>query len=625
MSSEGRHDEPRGDPAGTRDDDTSRTAAEPTARDGQSFSVDAGEPRPTPSVFGRFEVLGVLGEGGYGIVYRGWDTRLHRDVAIKVAKPQRRLPVYREWFLNEAKLLAHLDHPGIVPVFDVGESDDGEFYVVSKFVSGQPLSDVIETHPHDYEMAAKTIATVASAMAYAHRRRVVHRDLKPSNLLIAEEGHPIVVDFGLAIGGWVADERVGVVGTPAYMSPEQARGESHRVDGRADIYSLGVVLYRWLTGTVPFAARSMPELLEQIRGVEVRPPRQLRRDIPRELERICLKTLRKRVSDRHTTAEDLAEDLRAWLATPAESARQGNGSGGLPTAGSGSAAGSRLSGSGSHRDPHGAEGSHRSGPSPPLAGMIPRGLRSYGPGDSNFFLQMLPGPVDREGVPECVRFWKEHVETNDPERGFRVGVMMGPSGSGKSSLVRAGVLPLLEPRVDVVTLEARPERLRERLADALRRIGGGEQTGDPATMLLRFRERTPGGPKLLIVLDQFESFLHRAGPDRDWLVETLRQCDGVTTQALLIARDDFLMPVARFMGELEEPLHQDGNFATIERFGKEHACRVLTGFGVALQMIDAAGPDDDARRFIRQAVDSLAKRSTGWPRTTRWSRFAWRC
>jgi len=215
MASEDRYDEPRGDPTTKPGDDTSRTAAQPTAREGASFSVDAGATRPTPSVFGRFEVLGVLGEGGYGIVYRGWDTRLHRDVAIKVAKAQRRLPVYREWFLNEAKLLAHLDHPGIVPVFDVGESDDGEFYVVSKFVSGQPLSDLIKTHPHDYELAAGTIATVASAMAYAHRRRVVHRDLKPSNILIAEEGHPIVVDFGLAIGGWVADERVGVVGTPA--------------------------------------------------------------------------------------------------------------------------------------------------------------------------------------------------------------------------------------------------------------------------------------------------------------------------------------------------------------------------------------------------------------------------
>ena len=593
------------------------TVNQPAQGDAGDFSLDAVVASPPPKTIGRFEVRRELGRGGYGIVYLGWDTRLQREVAIKVAKPQRRLPLYRQWFLKEAQLLAHLDHPGIVPVFDIGETDRGEFYVVSKYIRGMTLGDVIRARPHDDAHAAATIATVAASIAHAHRRRVVHRDLKPSNILIGEDDQPVVVDFGLALGAWVDDEAGRIVGTLAYMSPEQARGESHRVDGRADIYSLGVILYRWLTGTLPFVAESKQGLLDQIRHAEAQPPRQLRREISRELERICLKTLGKRVSDRHTTADDLADDLRRWLAEQAQAT--------VPVAAPDAAG----PGDDSGRDSYGHEGASRSASSVPLAGLIPRGLRSYGPGDSNFFLQMLPGPVDREGVPECVRFWKQRIESDDPESGFRAAVLMGPSGSGKSSLMRAGVLPLLDPDVDVVLLEARPERLEHRFAEALSRVtgtaAGGDRAGgddrvggdraggdnrvggDNAASLRDYRERADGRRKLLVVLDQFESFLQRGRTAGDWLVDALRQCDGVAVRALLIVRDDFLMPTARFMAELEEPLLQEVNFATIDRFGKEHARRVLTGFGLALHLIDPDGPTADTRRFIRQAVDGLAE------------------
>jgi predicted ATPase/class 3 adenylate cyclase len=295
------------------DDETAGVRVKPVPQG----AITPREDPPLPASFGRYRIKKLLGKGSFGAVYLASDPQLHRDVAIKAPRMSGSVDASRD-FLKEAAQLAQLRHPGIVTVFDIGV-EQGRCYIVSAYLEGGTLSDWLTNHRLTWQQAVKIAISLAEALAHAHAQRTVHRDLKPSNIILINGLEPVIVDFGLAASDATAFDyaRGTVLGTPTYMSPEQARGEGHRIDGRADIYSLGVILYKMLTGRAPFVAASVADLVQQIIHDDPQPLRQLVPTVPRRLEAICLKAMAKSLADRYMTAADLADDLRQVL-TPAD-------------------------------------------------------------------------------------------------------------------------------------------------------------------------------------------------------------------------------------------------------------------------------------------------------------------
>lgn len=557
---------------------------------------DAGIGPTLPILIGRYRVTRVLGHGGFGVVYQAHDEQLHRVVAIKV--PHARLFEQGKSIgdtLIEARIAANLDHPHIVPVHDVGSCTEFPTFIVSKFIDGISLSAAIVGRKFTPAEAATLLAAVSDALHYAHTRGLVHRDVKPGNILLDRDGVPYLTDFGLAL----REEQYGqfegaMYGTPFYMSPEQARGEGHLVDGRADIFSLGVIMYELLTGSRPFLGRTSNDVLRAVITLEPRPPRQKNEHIPRELERICLQALAKRASERYSTAKDFEDDLRHFLASQTASfigdAHQVEATAKTPA-----------------HSPANDSPSATSSRASPL--IVPKGLRAFDESDSEFFLSLLPGPFDRDGLPQSLRFWKVRLEEVNSTNPLRVGVVYGPSGCGKSSLIRAGLVPQLSSSVQTIVVTATAQQTEKQLLDELR-----SKVPQPVPGLVealqRLRRSGGTGKRLLIVIDQFEQWLHANQPGADCeLVEALRQCDGVHVACLLIVRDDFWMSVHRFFRELDVRLAEHENCVAVDLFDTRHARRVLHAFGFAYGALPGRTDElsVEQNEFLDRAITELAE------------------
>jgi serine/threonine protein kinase/Flp pilus assembly protein TadD len=270
----------------------------------------------TFAYFGDYELLEVIGRGGQGVVYRAHQKSLNRTVALKViGLGHWATDAHLKRFRREAEAAASLDHPGIVPIYEVGEQE-GSCYFSMKLIEGGQLDAALKREPMPIRKALELIAKVARTVHYAHEHGILHRDIKPGNILLDQKGEPHLTDFGLARlveTESTVTRTLEVLGTPSYMAPEQAVGNNAALTAATDLYGLGAVLYQLLTGQPPFAGGTTYETIKLLLDTEPRQPRALNRKIDRDLSTICLKCLEKDPKRRYSSAVELARDLERWL------------------------------------------------------------------------------------------------------------------------------------------------------------------------------------------------------------------------------------------------------------------------------------------------------------------------
>ena len=542
----------------------------------------------------RYLVLRRLGRGGFSDVYLAHDHELDRSVAIKrllLTNVDVRL------IKSEAKTLASLDHPSIVRIYDICNDPQHGFMVIMQYVPGPMLRELLRS-PLPIRRAVEIAIRVCGGLIHAHARGVVHRDIKPTNILMSSDGDPLIADFGLAFTPKGACDPEG--GTPRYMSPEQIRNETKRIGPSSDIFSTGILLYEMLAGQVPFNGETEAVIAQATLEKTPVPIPTLNPDVPTELDRIVRRALRKNVKDRYSSMEAFQAQLIQWLAGQ-EAATE------LLT----------VRASDSERGV-GFESTWATTTYRTIAQFTHRGLQPFESDDAKFFLSLVPGAKAPSGLPEAVQFWKDWLESFDGTEYTRVGVLYGQSGSGKTSLLRAGIVPSLAPDVLPILLECRKGETLKQFAESLSSQCDLRSDELPKLLMQLRDDSTSRGEhrKAVLLLDQFDSWLGSATTAQmEKLAAALRCCDGETLQALIVVRDEAWTSATEFMRMLECGIEQWKNARAIELLDRHHARRLLEMAGRSYGSLPAYPEplDESQSEFVDQAIEEMADRGRVLP------------
>lgn len=553
-----------------------------------------------PTHFGNYKVLCPLGSGTFGSVYKAQNESTGEVVAIKMLKSHWASDpdcgqAMRRQFAEEAKMMLQFEHPHVVRVISLDDAADPP-YIVQQYIDGQTLADRLQTNPLTIKQSVEHAIQIADGLAHIHTYECWHRDLKPANILLDRNNHLYLADFGLALDEaqrW--SSKPGVAGTYPYMSPEQIKGATHRLNARCDIWALGVILYEMLTSRRPFRSQTREQLCEDVTQRTPPAPRELNQAIPRELNRLCMQCLSKRDSDRPHTAADVRDDLAQILQELTEELTPKD-------------VASAATQAAEPVHPVKAE-SFTEYPTPTL--------KRFTAEQAELYLRLMPrGYATAEELPELITFWKTRIIENDPDQTFAVGIMVGVSGCGKSSMLEAGLVPALPESIIPILIEASETDTEVRILNKLRRA---LPEADPDkkwslvdwTFRIRSGSVLPQGKKVVFVLDQFEQWLNaHGGESTNQLLDALHQCDGEHLQAIVCVREGFHATLMRFVEALTFKLDEERNYATAHRFTPDHARFVLTQFGQGLKRVDNP-PTNQQQAFIDATIDALAESDRG--------------